>query len=127
MGYVIQHKPCQGVRVTCVFFLCDRIRTHLGERGITANLKYIDPSYIIRSTPANAWDRVLSDRMARHAVHAGMAGRTDLMIGMRHNTLVHVPIPTVVGERRQMDLRDDLWTGVLATTGQPRWSTASRG
>ena len=102
-------------------FLRDRIKAHFAERDIPLNLKYLDPSYLIRSVPANAWDRILSDRMARAAVHAGMAGRTDTMIGSVHATLIHVPIRTAVSEKKQMELDSDLWNAVLSTTGQPRW------
>ncbi|MGB5809594.1 MAG: ATP-dependent 6-phosphofructokinase [Polyangiales bacterium] len=102
-------------------FLRDRIRAHFAERNLGLNLKYIDPSYAIRSVPANAWDRILSDRMARAAVHAAMAGKTDAMIGYWSNEIVHVPISTAVRETKQMSLNGDLWNAVLATTGQPDW------
>ncbi|MEM7436257.1 MAG: ATP-dependent 6-phosphofructokinase [Myxococcota bacterium] len=102
-------------------YLRDRIKDHFKDREIDLNLKYIDPSYAIRSVPANAWDRILSDRMARAAVHAGMAGKTDTMIGYWSNEIVHVPISTAVTENKRMSLESDLWNAVLATTGQPEW------
>ena len=102
-------------------FLRDRIQAHFRERGLELNLKYIDPSYAVRSVPANAWDRILSDRMARMAVHAAMAGKTDMLIGYHHETLVHVPIGTAVAARRHMDLESDTWQAVLSSTGQPHW------
>ncbi|MDJ0866833.1 MAG: ATP-dependent 6-phosphofructokinase [Myxococcota bacterium] len=102
-------------------FLRDRIKAHFEAAGIEANLKYIDPSYAIRSVPANAWDRILSDRMARMAVHAAMAGKTDMLIGFHHESLIHVPIGAAVANRREMDLSSDLWQAVRACTGQPRW------
>ncbi|MEM7139190.1 MAG: ATP-dependent 6-phosphofructokinase [Myxococcota bacterium] len=102
-------------------YLRDRINQHFAGRGLPINLKYIDPSYAIRSVPANAWDRILSDRMARAAVHAAMAGKTDAMIGYWGNAIVHVPISLTVAEKKQMSLESDLWNAVLATTGQPDW------
>ncbi len=102
-------------------FLRDRIQAHFEERGLELNLKYIDPSYAVRSVPANAWDRILSDRMARMAVHAAMAGKTDVLIGYHHSSFVHVPIGTAVATRRQMDPASDMWNAVLGCTGQPRW------
>jgi 6-phosphofructokinase 1 len=102
-------------------YLRDRIKAHFAAKGIELNLKYIDPSYVVRSCPANAWDRILSDRMARMAVHAGMAGKTDLLIGFHHQSLVHVPIGTAVTHRRQLDPTSDLWQAVLGCTGQPHW------
>ncbi len=102
-------------------FLRDRIKRHFVERKLELNLKYIDPSYAIRSVPANAWDRILTDRMARAAVHAAMAGKTDAMIGYWNQEIVHVPISTAVAEKKCMPLESDLWNAVLATTGQPDW------
>jgi 6-phosphofructokinase 1 len=102
-------------------FLRHRIERHFAERGIEVNLKYIDPSYSIRSVPANAWDRTLTDRMSRNAVHAAMAGRTDVMMGWWNQAIVHVPISTAIAEKKRMPLDSDLWNSVLATTGQPNW------
>jgi len=102
-------------------FLRDRIKRHFAARKLELNMKYIDPSYAIRSVPANAWDRVLTDRMARSAVHAAMAGKTDMMIGYWNQEIVHVPIGTVVGQKKRMPLGSDMWNAVLATTEQPDW------
>jgi 6-phosphofructokinase 1 len=102
-------------------FLRDRIGHYFGERDIEINLKYIDPSYTIRSVPANAWDRTLADRMSRNAVHAAMAGRTDVMMGWWNQSVIHVPISLAVAETKRMSLDSDLWNAVLATTGQPNW------
>ena len=102
-------------------FLRDRIIAHLNNRGIAPVLRYIDPSYLIRSIPANGWDRILCDAMARDAVHAGMAGKTDMIVGYHHASTIHVPIPAATSYRRKMDVASDLWESVLSTTGQPRW------
>jgi 6-phosphofructokinase 1 len=102
-------------------FLCDRIRAHFGERGLEVSVKYFDPSYAIRSVPPNANDRILTDRMARSAVHAAMAGKTDVMVGLWNQATIWVPISTAVAETKRMDPDKDLWNAVLATTGQPDW------
>jgi 6-phosphofructokinase 1 len=102
-------------------FLRDRIEEYFDQRGIEVNLKYIDPSYVIRSVPANAWDRVLADGMARDAVHAAMAGRTDMMIGFWRRATIHVPLPAVSESKRAMELGSEIWTSVMSTTLQPRW------
>jgi 6-phosphofructokinase 1 len=106
-------------------FLRQRIGAHFAERGIEINLKYMDPSYSIRSVPAAAWDRILTDRMARSAVHAAMAGRTDVMMGWGNQAIIHVRISTAVTEKKRMPLDSDLWNAVLATTGQPNWRPGS--
>lgn len=96
-----------------------RIVEYMAERGPKVNLKYIEPSYYIRSVPANATDALLCDSFARHAVHAAMAGKTAVIIGYWNNKFVHVPMRTVVGQKRRLHLHSDLWRSVLATTGQP--------
>lgn len=101
--------------------LRDRIKDYFGEIGRGVTIKYIDPSYIIRSVPANTWDRILANQMGRFAAHAGMAGRTDTLIGLLHNELIHVPLQTATALKRQLDLESDLWMAVLSSTGQPRW------
>ncbi|WP_165247949.1 ATP-dependent 6-phosphofructokinase [Paludisphaera soli] len=102
-------------------FLRDKILEYFRSRSIEVNLKYLDPSYFIRSVPANPSDRILSDQMARMAVHAAMAGKTDLLMGYIHNELVHVPIATAVARKKQLDVMGDLWTAVMRATGQPAW------
>jgi 6-phosphofructokinase 1 len=85
-------------------------------------VKYIDPSYIIRSVPANAEDAFFCDFLARCACHAALAGRTDLMIGFRNNTYIHVPIPMAVERKRRVNPEGDLWCAVVSATGQaPRF------
>jgi 6-phosphofructokinase 1 len=99
--------------------LRERIRRHFTERGLEVNLKYFDPSYLVRSVPANTGDRLLCDALARHAVHAAMAGKTDLMIGFWHNAFVNVPIPAVISRRKLLSPVGGVWTAVLEATGQP--------
>jgi len=87
--------------------------------GIPAAVRYFDPSYIIRSVPANTQDSLLCDRLGRYAVHAAMAGKTDVLMGMWYNTFVHVPIPLVVAEKKFLNPESEVWRAVLAATGQP--------
>lgn len=103
--------------------LKERITAYFAERNVPISLKYIDPSYMIRSVPANTADRILSDQMARHAVHAAMAGNTNMLVGLWNNRFIHVPICTAVRTSKRMETEGDLWTSVLLTTGQPRWKS----
>jgi 6-phosphofructokinase 1 len=104
-------------------FLRNRIQAYFAERGTEVNLKYIDPSYVIRSVPANSQDAWLCDGFARNAVHAAMAGKTGLIIGLWNDRFVHVPIPLATSHRKTVDPEGDLWKAVIATTGQPaHWS-----
>ena len=102
-------------------FLRDRIVTYFKEKGTEVNLKYIDPSYVIRSVPANSQDARLCDGYARNAVHAAMAGKTDLIIGDWHGVYVHVPIPLATAGRKKVDTESDLWHAVISATGQPQF------
>ncbi len=82
-------------------------------------LRYIDPSYLIRSTPANTGDSLLCDQLARNAVHAAMAGKTDLIVGLWQNHFVYVPIEVVVRNKKRLREENELWAAVLEATGQP--------
>ena len=100
--------------------LRDAITAHFRELGVALTVKYIDPSYMLRSVPANATDAVFCDSLARNAAHAGMAGKTDVVIGRLHRVFVHVPIPLAVGEKKRIDPDGALWLAVTEATGQPR-------
>jgi 6-phosphofructokinase 1 len=100
-------------------FLKNRINSYFAERGITVNLKYIDPSYIIRSAPANPNDSIFCTLLGQFAVHAGMAGKTDITIGQWNNVYTHAPIELVISRRKQIDPNSRFWYTVLEATGQP--------
>jgi len=96
------------------------LRDAIAERfGSGASLKYIDPSYTIRSVPANAFDAAFCSVLGQNAVHAGMAGRTDMVVGHWRTEFTHVPIPLATRERKKVDPEGWLWQAVLAATGQP--------
>jgi 6-phosphofructokinase 1 len=99
-------------------FLRENIEDYFHTKGIPVNLKYIDPSYLIRSVPANAADSVFCGQLARNAVHAAMTGRTEMVVGNWKHSFVHVPIATAISERKKVDPRRGLWRSVLETTGQ---------
>jgi len=100
-------------------FLRTRIAEDLAKRGMQHTLKYIDPSYLIRSAPANPSDSVYSSDLARNAVHAGMSGRTGLLAGYWNGEYTHVPLREVIVRTKRVDLEGDLWHAVLESTGQP--------
>jgi len=82
-------------------------------------LRYIDPSYIIRSAPANANDSKFCSLLAQNAVHAVMAGKTDFVVGHWHNEFTLLPIPVAVAKRKKIDINGELWWNVREATGQP--------
>jgi 6-phosphofructokinase 1 len=101
-------------------FLRDRIKEHFKRIGMEISLKYIDPSYTIRSQPANPHDSAFCLLMGHSAVHAGMAGRTGMVVGFWNHQFTHVPISLAVSQRKKIDPEGALWSSVLASTGQPR-------
>jgi 6-phosphofructokinase 1 len=101
-------------------FLKDEIHAHYEKLETDLTLKYIDPSYIIRSMPANPHDSVFCLLLGHNAVHAGMAGRTNMAVGYWNGQHTHVPVPLAVSMRKQIDPDGRLWSSVLASTGQPR-------
>jgi 6-phosphofructokinase 1 len=100
-------------------FLKHAITEHFCSIGMELNLKYIDPSYAIRSVPANPHDSVYCLRLGHNAVHAAMSGRTEMVVGRWHGRFVHVPISLAIRERYSVDPNGDLWMSVLESTGQP--------
>ena len=82
-------------------------------------MRYFDPGYFVRSSPANAEDSVLCDQFARNAAHAAMAGKTGLVIGHLHDYFIHVPIDLLATQQKRLDPDGPAWSAVLAATGQP--------
>ncbi|MBI1815117.1 MAG: ATP-dependent 6-phosphofructokinase [Deltaproteobacteria bacterium] len=106
-------------------FLRERIAQHFAARGAEVTVRYLDPSYSIRSQPANSMDAEFCLALGQHAVHAGMSGRTNMMVGFWNQQLTHVPIPLAVASRRQLDPDGPIWQRVLETTGQSAFSAAA--
>jgi 6-phosphofructokinase 1 len=99
-------------------FLRGRIEQHFRAANVPAVMRYFDPNYIVRSSPANSEDSILCDLFARNAVHAAMAGKTGLVIGYLHDTFIHVPIELLTSRKKSMDPNGFAWNAVLAATGQ---------
>jgi len=101
-------------------FLKDQINGYFKKEGMEVNLKYIDPSYTIRSLPANPRDSAFCLLLGRHAVHAGMSGRTGMVVANWKGEFTHVPIRMAVSSRKKIDPNGRFWSTVLSCTGQPR-------
>jgi 6-phosphofructokinase 1 len=99
--------------------LQQRIKEYFNNTAMKTTIKYIDPSYIIRSAPANANDSLYCNRLAYHAVHGAMAGKTNFVIGSVNNRFVYLPITDVTKKRKKIDVEGEFWFGVLQSTGQP--------
>lgn len=99
--------------------LAEVIPAHFKTLGKPVTLKYFDPSYVIRSVPANGEDSIFCNSFARHAAHCGMAGKTDVTIGYFHDIFLHLPISLVTSRKKCMSPEGRLWMSVLESTGQP--------
>jgi len=100
-------------------FLKEKINEYFSGIGVKISLKYIDPSYIIRSVPANAMDSTYCLLLGQNAAHAGMAGKTNMMVGYWNHHYVHVPLKMATGRRNQVDPNSRLWKSVMEATLQP--------
>lgn len=100
-------------------FLKDRINAYFKKENIEVNLKYIDPSYIIRAIAAAPIDSVYCFMLGEYAVHAGMSGRTEMVVGLVNNAYVHIPMTAIAGGRRRVEPHSPLWISVVESTGQP--------
>ena len=100
-------------------YLKDKISEEFKKKGFPHSIKYIDPSYIIRSAPANANDSKFCNLLAQNAVHAALSGKTDFVVGFWNNQFTLMPIPVVVAKRKKIDVESELWWNVLEATGQP--------
>jgi 6-phosphofructokinase 1 len=99
--------------------LRDRLTAHFKARGVEMTMRYFDPSYQIRGCPADTDDALLCDRLARHAAHAAMAGKTGLVVSYLNGQYVHVPTAEIVRGSKRLDLDGELWRAVLSSTRQP--------
>ena len=100
-------------------FLRDKINEYFKSKNIHINLKYVDPSYQIRSSVTTANDSIYCERLGSYAAHAAMAGKTKMVVGLVNNKYVHLPIQMVTRRRNFVDPEGALWRDALDATRQP--------
>ncbi|KAL2528154.1 ATP-dependent 6-phosphofructokinase 5 [Forsythia ovata] len=89
------------------------IKKNFKEIGFPADVKYIDPTYMIRACRANASDRILC------TVHGAFAGYSGITVGICNTHYVYFPIPEVISQPRLLDPNSRMWHRCLTSTGQP--------
>jgi len=115
----MEKDPSGNIRLLNIgLFLKNAIEDYFKKIDLEINLKYIEPSYLIRSVPANASDSIYCNSLGQYAVHAGMAGKTGILVALMKDEYVHLPLNTVTSSRK-IDSQDNTWLRVLETTGQP--------
>ncbi|MDA3886130.1 MAG: ATP-dependent 6-phosphofructokinase [Candidatus Delongbacteria bacterium] len=102
-------------------YIKQKIKDCFESIGFEYTLKYIDPGYMIRSLPPIPIDSMFCSNLAQNAVHAGMAGKTEILIGYWNGKFTHVPLSSIIGKRKKIDVEGDFWLGVILSTGQPRY------
>ncbi len=119
MGDHIERDESGNIKLGDIgIFLRDTFKKYFKSKGMDAYVRYIDPSYIIRSVPANVDDRLYCGVLGQNAVHAAMAGKTAMMVSLWNDKYVHVPITEAIKRRKQVNLNSRFWLNVLESTGQ---------
>ncbi|XP_039124635.1 ATP-dependent 6-phosphofructokinase 6-like isoform X3 [Dioscorea cayenensis subsp. rotundata] len=105
-------------------WLSQKIKDHFSCKGkMTINLKYIDPTYMIRAVPANASDNVYSTLLAHSALHGAMAGYTGFTVGPVNGRHAYIPFYRVTEARNNVVITDRMWARLLSSTNQPSFLT----
>jgi 6-phosphofructokinase 1 len=97
-------------------FLKSRVTQLFDQRGVPVTIRYFDPSYSIRSCPANARDSIFCLMLGQNAVHAGMTGKTDMFVGYWNQYFTHVPLTAAIGRRKQVELDGQFWQCICSLT-----------
>jgi len=105
-------------------WLKDRVTDYMAEQGTPASIKYIDPTYMVRATPANAADNILCLQLAHDSVHAAFAGFTNFMSGRVNGKSVIIPNSAAVNRRNAIQPNGNFWQQLVFATGQPNWGQA---
>ena len=122
IGEKLERDPSGNPRLGDICSLIvDNLRQYFGDRDQEVNIKFIDPSYLIRSVPANAGDRVYCGFLGQNAVHAAMAGKTGMVVTRLKSSMVHLPLDLVAVKRRTINTNSDWWCSVLESTGQSEY------
>ncbi|NDV19982.1 ATP-dependent 6-phosphofructokinase [Pseudodesulfovibrio sp. JC047] len=119
LGKTLERDPSGNPKLGDICgHIITQLKQHCRDRELEMNLKFIDPSYIIRSVPANAGDRIYCGFLGQNAVHAAMAGKTGMVVTRLKSSLVHLPLDLVTVKRRNINIDSDYWCAVMESTGQ---------
>ncbi|MES0488942.1 MAG: ATP-dependent 6-phosphofructokinase [Leptospirales bacterium] len=99
-------------------WLKELIENYMSTENVMSNVKYIDPSYLLRAIPADPNDALYCTLLGQYAVHAAMSGRTNMVIGQWNHYFINLPIEIVTRERKMVNTNGSIWKAVLESTGQ---------
>ncbi|KAF7836365.1 putative pectinesterase/pectinesterase inhibitor 33 [Senna tora] len=107
-------------------WLSQKIKDHFTQdRKMAVNMKYIDPTYMIRAIPSIASDNIYCTLLAHSAVHGAMAGYTGFTVGPVNSKHAYIPIARVTEKTNTVQLTDRMWARLLASTNQPSFLTSN--
>ncbi|XP_029127292.1 ATP-dependent 6-phosphofructokinase 3 isoform X1 [Cajanus cajan] len=101
-------------------WISQKIKEHFAkQKTMTINLKYIDPTYMIRAVPSNASDNVYCTLLAQSAVHGAMAGYTGFTSGLVNGRHAYIPFYRIIEGQNKVVITDRMWARLLSSTNQP--------
>ncbi|CAH2077897.1 unnamed protein product [Thlaspi arvense] len=100
-------------------WLSQSIKDHFNQKKMVMNLKYIDPTYMIRAVPSNASDNVYCTLLAQSAVHGAMAGYTGYVSGLVNGRQTYIPFYRITEKQNHVVITDRMWARLLSSTNQP--------
>ncbi|MEW5303819.1 MAG: hypothetical protein WDW36_006474 [Sanguina aurantia] len=86
-----------------------------------ADIKYIDPTYMIRAIPTTSNDRIYCKVLGQGAVHGAFAGFTDITVGLISTHYVYLPIPTIIQAPRKVNPKGRRWNRLITGINQPEF------
>uniref|UniRef100_A0A1D1Y4G8 ATP-dependent 6-phosphofructokinase n=1 Tax=Anthurium amnicola TaxID=1678845 RepID=A0A1D1Y4G8_9ARAE len=101
-------------------WLSQKIKEYFARKPkMVINLKYIDPTYMIRAIPSNASDNVYCTLLAHSAIHGAMAGYTGFIVGPVNGRHAYIPFYRVTKSQNKVVITDRMWARLLSSTNQP--------
>ncbi|KAH7282803.1 hypothetical protein KP509_35G048000 [Ceratopteris richardii] len=108
-------------------WLSQKLKDHYSKtKNESLNLKYIDPTYMIRAIPSNASDNVYCTLLAQSGLHGAMAGYTGFTIGPVNGRHAFIPISRVTERPNRVNIADRMWARLLSSTNQPAFINADK-
>ena len=106
-------------------FLREEFKSRLGD--LDPDIKYIDPTYMVRARQTNASDAIYCSILGQNAVHAAFAGLTGVTVGLCNGHYVYLPVPPLIKRAREVDPNGRMWERLRLAINQPVYREAKAG
>ncbi|KAF8407119.1 hypothetical protein HHK36_006244 [Tetracentron sinense] len=106
-------------------WMSEKIKDHFTRLKMVINLKYIDPTYMIRAIKSNASDNVYCTLLAQSTVHGAMAGYTGFIAGPVNGRHAYIPFHRVTETQNMVVITDRMWARLLSSTNQPSFLSSN--